>query len=650
MAGVTKTLTFAEGVTTSGPTTTFLQATQFATYADDATFVSNKGSAAADGDAYYNTTTDTVRIYADGSWQNLYDDSDTNVALLSGTQTFSGDKTFSSAVNISDTTQSTDKDTGALIVEGGVGIEKNLYVGGNADITGNLNVQGTTTTVDDLVVTDETITVNNGGNQAAADTNDAGLIVSMSDATNATVHYDSTATSKWKMGEVGSTVEIADISSSQTLSNKTFSSAVNISDTTQSTDKDTGSLITEGGVGIEKNLYVGGNADITGTLNAQGTTTVDDLLVADETITVNNGGDQAAADTNDAGLIVSMSDATNATIHYDSTATSKWKAGEVGSTVEIADISSSQTFTNKTLTSPSINGSNLNFGTASNSNRVLLPNDTSANLDLLTDVAGLLAYDTTSNLLSFNNGGGWTNLSAPTVDSLVSKTTTYTATTNDIIILCDSSGGAFTITLYAASGNAGRKLKFIKTTSDTNAVTIDGNGSETINGSTTTTINTQYEELEIVCDGSNWFIINRKSNTAYTSYTPTGSWVANSTYAGKWRRIGDSMQIEANVTLTGAPTSANLTINIPSGYTIDTSKMSSATSFRNQFGSALISDAARVYTGNCAYSNTVSIVINHSESGNYGTVNQSNPVTFASGDGVFFNAIMPISGWKADNE
>ena len=39
-------------------------------------------------------------------------------------------------VRINITTQSNDKDTGALIVEGGVGIEKNLNVGGNLNITG----------------------------------------------------------------------------------------------------------------------------------------------------------------------------------------------------------------------------------------------------------------------------------------------------------------------------------------------------------------------------------------------------------------------------------------------------------------------------------------------------------------------------------
>ena len=38
------------------------------------------------------------------------------------------------------------------------------------------------------------------------------------------------------------------------------------------------------------------------------------------------------------------------------------------------------------------------------------------------------------------------------------KTANYTATTSDNFIPCDATSAAFTITLYAASGNAGRRL------------------------------------------------------------------------------------------------------------------------------------------------------------------------------------------------
>jgi len=129
--------------------------------------------------------------------------------------------------NFIDTTQSTTKDTGAVIVEGGVGIEKNLNVGGNTTVEGDLTVKGTKTTINTttLDVEDSNITVNKGGNQAAADSNDAGIRVEMSDATDAQVHFDSTTTSKFKAGEVGSEIEIATISAAQVITNKDIDGA-----------------------------------------------------------------------------------------------------------------------------------------------------------------------------------------------------------------------------------------------------------------------------------------------------------------------------------------------------------------------------------------------------------------------------------------
>ncbi len=88
----------------------------------------------------------------------------------------------------------------------------------------------------------------------------------------------------------------------------------------------------------------------------------------------------------------------------------------------------------------------------------------------------------------------------------VSKTSAYTAAL-DHVILCDASGGAFTVTLPAASGATGRVYHIKKTDSSTNAVTVDGNASETIDGGTTATIAAQFESIMIVCDGSNWHII-----------------------------------------------------------------------------------------------------------------------------------------------
>jgi hypothetical protein len=57
---------------------------------------------------------------------------------------------------ISDVTDSTDKDTGALVVDGGVGIEKNLNIGGSINIEGTLSVGGS-------ILFGGALTVPNGG-------------------------------------------------------------------------------------------------------------------------------------------------------------------------------------------------------------------------------------------------------------------------------------------------------------------------------------------------------------------------------------------------------------------------------------------------------------------------------------------------------
>jgi hypothetical protein len=96
------------------------------------------------------------------------------------------------------------------------------------EISGGLIVQGTTTTIntENLDVEDANITINKGGTQAIADSSKAGLTVEMSDATNAIIGYDSSKVSKFVIGEVGSESEIVTVDGAQTLSNKTFDSAI----------------------------------------------------------------------------------------------------------------------------------------------------------------------------------------------------------------------------------------------------------------------------------------------------------------------------------------------------------------------------------------------------------------------------------------
>lgn len=73
----------------------------------------------------------------------------------------------------------------------------------------------------------------------------------------------------------------------------------------------------------------------------------------------------------------------------------------------------------------------------------------------------------------------------------------YTLTSEVGYLRCDASGGAMTVNLPAAIGN-GRLVTIKKIDSSGNAVTIDGSGSETIDGATTYALAAQYNSVQMI--------------------------------------------------------------------------------------------------------------------------------------------------------
>lgn len=82
------------------------------------------------------------------------------------------------------------------------------------------------------------------------------------------------------------------------------------------------------------------------------------------------------------------------------------------------------------------------------------------------------------------------------------QTADYTARPGEVV-RCDPSGGSFVVTLPTAAGNAGRQVIVKNVTSDTNSITVQGSGSETIDGSTLA-IASSYGVVRVVSDGTDW--------------------------------------------------------------------------------------------------------------------------------------------------
>ena len=89
-------------------------------------------------------------------------------------------------------------------------------------------------------------------------------------------------------------------------------------------------------------------------------------------------------------------------------------------------------------------------------------------------------------------------------------TTTATLNAEDELVLLDSSGGAFTLSLPTATGDL-RDMYILKLTTGSATVTLDPNGAETIDGIATDTVSLTAagDAVWIAPDGSNWQIIAR---------------------------------------------------------------------------------------------------------------------------------------------
>lgn len=123
-----------------------------------------------------------------------------------------------------------------------------------------------------------------------------------------------------------------------------------------------------------------------------------------------------------------------------------------------------------------------------------------------------------------SNGGSITQSNALYINNLPIKdtasgvrvksiTANYTTDWYDTILLVNATGGNITITLpdsglVASTKDEMGKIFYIKKVdASANTVTVDGYSTQTIDGATTNVINTQYDSITIVSDGSNWHII-----------------------------------------------------------------------------------------------------------------------------------------------
>ena len=139
--------------------------------------------------------------------------------------------TTNRAITVTNATTASSTDTGALIVTGGVGIGKDLYVGGQLTVGGN------------LAITTESI------NQYSPKT-------TITAGTDTAISTSTGEITVWNTSNLESVTSRGNSTTNQIL----------LLNSSNSIGTDTGALIVTGGVGIGKDLYVGGQLTVGGNL------------------------------------------------------------------------------------------------------------------------------------------------------------------------------------------------------------------------------------------------------------------------------------------------------------------------------------------------------------------------------------------------
>jgi len=266
---------------------------------------------------------------------------------------------------------------------------------------------------------------------------------------------------------------------------------------------------------------------LTGNLAVQGTTTTvssENVLLADN-YTIHNYGYTTDAAQSAGFVVIYDPTTTQTTVNGDYTAgvdaTSNPTVVTTGSATfaqhDIVQISGA-TFNNGLYEVHSHSGTTLTVRSTANGITDRVEDFTG---DQLTSGSSDGATITKVNVavMRASTGGSWqtakgatTPLTYSTLAAGTSSSTTavsstpYTVLSTDEVVLVDPTSANITVDLPAAGSNSGRTVTIKHYSGSTNTVTVDGNSSETIDGTTTIVLSTRASAT-LVCDGVGWNII-----------------------------------------------------------------------------------------------------------------------------------------------
>ena len=115
--------------------------------------------------------------------------------------------------------------------------------------------------------------------------------------------------------------------------------------------------------------------------------------------------------------------------------------------------------------------------------------------------------------IRYDDGGGFIDFhitAQQLIDSLNGTINTvssnYSASAHETV-LCIAASGAFTVTLPVAASSEGVTIIIKKIDAGNNTITIDGDGTELVEGEQSIILTSPGESVTLKCDGTAWFIV-----------------------------------------------------------------------------------------------------------------------------------------------
>lgn len=151
----------------------------------------------------------------------------------------------------------------------------------------------------------------------------------------------------------------------------------------------------------------------------------------------------------------------------------------------------------------------------------------------------------------------------------------------------------------------------------------------------------------------------------WQSYTPTtGLTGGTASIDGRWRKVGDSMEVKISASWSSIFTGGTPTFTLPTGYEIDLDKFPSGTASSSftLLGRAFLEDsgagsASSPYYADVLYSSTTGVIVKYA--GNIASnafpasldpISTTLPFTWAANDSIYMTFTVPIEGWSSSKQ